>query len=228
MAVVMFAKGCRELDKKVLQKLLPREKEVFLRNLFASEPNTRTILNFFCEYFDKLYFSSSGRPNFLRCAKVSCSIFIIIACLRTITSPSSLSAVLQSTSEMPLIVEELVTPLTITWVLFCLIVATNIIGDYFSLWETRIVLSKLQEEHHTATLVVLWIVDVVATLFVFYAMFHVAQIIMLLPALAFDGGTPLELLNTILEIYSSNDFFPFSSISWRSPTRGLWFTRSAS
>ena len=201
-AIALFVKGCRDLEKVMPGEIVHQAREAF--NLDVS---TRSALQFFFQYFDKLYLSSSGRPKFLRCAKFSSLVFISIFFLWIIASWSSLPETLTSIRMSIDKNDDALTPIDLTWILLCIVLTINLIGDYFSIWETRIILSKLQAATTTTRMLALWVLDAAASILVFYVFFHFAQIAMVIPYVVV-GAEPISMLyDTASDIYSPSEFF---------------------
>ena len=154
-----------------------------------------------------MYSPSSVRPAFFRCAKFSCLVFISILCLWTILSSAFFPETMTSIKISIDRTEDIRTPFDLAWILFIVVFAINIIGDYFSIWETRIILSKLRDSHSLIQMVALWVVDVIASILIFYVFFYFAQIAMVVPYVAIGSESANMLYDTILDIYSPRDFF---------------------
>lgn len=165
--VVKIFKACRRLDDE-----MPPAFVETARRVFNSETNVSSVLTFFLAYFDKFFNSSDGRPpRFFPCAIFSLLTFTTIASFIATISLWAAPQLLWSIYEdffnssddwlVPL------TPLQNAWITLSVILSANIIGDYFSLWETRFILEKLRLVISTKRMILLWTTDILASLLIF-------------------------------------------------------------
>ena len=53
------------------------------------------------------------------------------------------------------------------WAVLSLVLGVNVIGDYFSLWETRYILEKIRNSSSTLTMGTYWICDIAISVVIF-------------------------------------------------------------
>ena len=165
---VAFLRSCYALDE-----ILPEVFTNVASRVLEPSAKTRAAISFFLTCFDKLFWSSSKqRPLFWRCAGFSCLVYLAVLCswavlLTDFTKPISFLVALAyplEVAHMHLIKKSILSNLG---VVFCLLLSVNVVGDYFSLWETRWILNKLKANRSIFCAAILWFFDILATLAIY-------------------------------------------------------------
>lgn len=162
--IVVFLRSCFALDE-----FLPKQLSHVAHRILDDTIDTKSALMFFLSHFDMLFrSSSSARPSFWRCAGFSCLVFFGITCSWVI-----LSAVF-STENWDQFIEFFfhskddwlvpITPFENIYLTLIFIISLNVIGDYFSLWETRIILEKIRRGRSLKYVVLYCILDILLTI----------------------------------------------------------------
>ena len=128
----------------------------------AGKPTNLHILKLFLAAFDSVFDRGHRRrPEFLRAGFVSCLILGVMTLRWRLVHADRAEPVLDLIFDMNIAIAMGVT-------LTVLVVCFNWIGDYFSLWETRIVMEKLAVAENWMSQVS-WIgLDIVATIVIYW------------------------------------------------------------
>ena len=111
----------------------------------------------FIELFDRLFYSErKGRPKFWRSVLASCLVMVIITVAWLYRQPSAIELI--NAVSWPVI-----------GVLTTYAVCINLLGDYFSLWETRAVLLRMAKRRDGRGRILLLLFDGLASALIFVA-----------------------------------------------------------
>ena len=155
----------------------------------SKENITRLFLKFFDRIFDP---KTTGRPSILRSAIASCTVlacFLLVAAAFWFNNETNAFKALSNNDEWP--------GLTAILAALAFAIGTNLIGDIFSLWETRIVIGRMAAsppKYHILFLVF----DVIATALVYCMGLIVGALIGLVFELLQNQTTIQEIFGTDL------------------------------
>ena len=107
------------------------------------------LASLFISFFDCLFISNeTGRPRLWRSVSASCLVLTIILCIWAFCWPERAESAFGSIFEPDPLAE--LYPAALDWPDWIAVVATgvgiNLIGDIFSLWETRFVMGHMAED----------------------------------------------------------------------------------
>lgn len=163
-------------------KLLKPDRKISVRNLMQSMAtgNIQEIAESFIRCFDAIFDPSDiGRPSIWRSMLMSCLMMAFTLVCWWQFSPERFWDIIRL-----LVVEKFENGYTIYWggVLIITIfgIIINIIGDVFSIWETRFVLGKLASSESTYKQMVLLVLDLIASVFIFCVCLLIATSIFML------------------------------------------------
>ena len=172
--VVRFLRHCYALDKLVDSKATSKAKVVF-----REHADTGSVLEFFIHHFDRIFCPARRlRPRFWRCAIFSVATVLMVSALWVIVAVLAVPRTLKGSLELllPPDVDWTSGPMAEQVLLFVLLVFLfNVCGDYLSLWETRFVLERLRYVRSTVVQIVLWTLDIFATVSLFFGI-HVISL----------------------------------------------------
>ena len=138
-----------------------------IRNSVASQMKRvakgEELVSVFIELFDRLFKTTHrGRPSVLRAIVASCLVlltFIAVALVVWIDEPETAFTALAKERSWPAWTG-IIAPI-------CIWLGTNLIGDFLSLWETRVILGLMRNSKDWRVQVGLLVLDLVATVIVF-------------------------------------------------------------
>lgn len=156
---IKFAVGCAAFGYfwDTGNKLREEYKERIRRNLnrFSSEDNLASL---FLPLFDRLFDpNGTGRPRFWRSVLASCLVLSVLSIVWALLWPERAAGVFSVWETPSLLI--MIVPLA---------VGINLIGDIFSLWETRFVVGRMAVSRGSCQAVLL-LADLVATMLIYGA-----------------------------------------------------------
>ena len=154
--------------------------------------NDETWPDYFLEMFDEIFGSkTTKRPRILRSSLASLSILAIITFVWLINDFSNIKYSFEGT------ISSLLWMFAITYA-----ITINIIGDYFSLWETRFIVSRMKKGGHKRRLLLLFS-DFVASMIIFFVGLVIGTVIVnsYLPQLGTSDGWYNDTVSTLIEIF---------------------------
>ena len=176
--ILLVLDSCRKLDEHMPQELTKKALKVLNRSA-----DTESSLAFFLFRFDKLFCSPGTQfPMFWRCARFSCLVFSAVVCswviLAAAFAPHDLKIfvdkIFYSSNDyfIPL------SPIQNILIMVSFVLGINVIGDYFSLLETRYMLGKIHASKSLPIAAFLWCCDIVLSLILFCIFFIVGYFIL--------------------------------------------------
>ena len=195
--IVAFLKRCSSLDEH-----LPKGLGDLAGKILDDKLSTHLALDYFLSRFDLLFCGAEGiRPKFYRCAVFSIGTFIAIFCawiiFAAIFEPSRLEAFNKDYFGSS---GDWLFPRTTaqnTWLSLAFVFVVNVIGDYFSFWETRYILEKLKSTKLAVSMIALLICDVIASI----AIFAASLVVLLFFAALLGGQSEIDSLDWFYEIF---------------------------
>lgn len=143
----------------LIDKKIRAEYRTKLYHAMANTFERTSRIEFFIEMFDGLFNPADAwRPRFWRSSLASVTIFCILFLMWAL---SNFGIVFGETSP----------PVLLLLLVLIFGIPINIIGDYFSLWETRYVLGKMATATGNVQRVFLFTIDIIASVFVYLAGF---------------------------------------------------------
>ena len=122
-------------------------------NRASSKDNLASL---FLPLFDRLFDpNGTGRPRFWRSVLASCLVLSVLSILWTLHWPERAADAFQEWSP----------PILLIWIV-PFAVGINLIGDFFSLWETRFVVDRMAVSRRSCQAVLL-LADLVATMLIY-------------------------------------------------------------
>lgn len=195
-----FLKSCYGLDEEVPEKV-----RQFAQDVFYKKADSPAIITFYLSYFDYIFRPGAMlRPSFWRCAKFSFMVFVVISIGWLVVSstihPDSLQRMLSVFSNIHSTESSGSSPLTNILFVLVIVITSNIVGDFFSIWETRVVLEKLSSSKSTSGQVALWGLDICVSMLIF-GMFLLPSRIILAALIWSPGGVSVsEVLQSLYAI----------------------------
>lgn len=172
-----------KLDEGFRQRVRRKLMRVSLKDEGTDDENwPKLFLTMFDRMFDP---KGTGRPSFWRSGLVSVLMVGALIVVWTVLSPerveTSLSAFLygvESTSGYKM--EGWRAFLFVVSSFFIWIIPINVVGDFFSLWESRVIIGRMADAKNTARIFVYLVLDFLATLTIFIVTFFIPTGVMIL------------------------------------------------
>lgn len=168
-----------------IDEKIDSESRNHLSRIMNQTADRKNWSSLFVSMFDRLFDPSArGRPRFVRSTIASSIVFMILVLMWTILYWDSVLELLSKSVEM-----------NVEWILvliflihFFLSIMVNVVGDYFSLWESRWIIGRLDAVQGIVQRGILMIVDLVATIIIYCVILSVGVCIVFLVLSKFDAS----------------------------------------